>query len=80
MGPGRIAETGRARVTYDRRFELEFRRGATIKDAKAWLDRLRTEAEECRLISKLATNNAKREAFASLAGTHDKAADGLQEL
>jgi hypothetical protein len=51
-----------------------------MKDARLWLDRLRTEAEECRLISKLATNAAKREAFASLARTYDKAADHLQAV
>jgi hypothetical protein len=51
-----------------------------MKDARLWLDRLRTEAEECRLISKLATNAAKREAFASLARTYDKAADDLQAV
>jgi hypothetical protein len=51
-----------------------------MKDARLWLDRLRTEAEECRLIRKLATNNAKRKTFASLAATYDKAADDLQTL
>lgn len=51
-----------------------------MKDVRAWLDRLRTEAEECRLISRLATNAAKRETFASLAETYDKAADDLQVL
>jgi hypothetical protein len=49
-----------------------------MKDVRVWLDRLRTQAEECRLISKLATNKAKRETFASLAETYDKAADDLQ--
>lgn len=51
-----------------------------MKDAKAWIDRLRAEAEECRLISKLATNAAKRDAFAGIANTYDKAADDLQAL
>jgi hypothetical protein len=51
-----------------------------MKDVRAWLDRLRTEAEECRLISKLAANAAKREAFASLAETYDKSADDLQAV
>jgi hypothetical protein len=49
-----------------------------MKDVRVWLDRLRTQAEECRLISKLATNKAKRETFASLAETYDKAAEALQ--
>ncbi len=48
-----------------------------MKDARTWLDRLRTEAEECRLISRLATNPAKRETFARLAETHDRQADEL---
>lgn len=51
-----------------------------MKDAKAWLERLRTQAEECRLISKLATNKAKRETFERLAAAHDKAADDLAHL
>ena len=51
-----------------------------MKDAKAWLERLRTQAEECRLISKLATNKAKRETFERLAAIHDKAAADLQNL
>jgi hypothetical protein len=51
-----------------------------MKDVTAWLNRLRTEAEECRLISKLATSDAKKVAFANLAVTYDKSADDLQTL
>jgi hypothetical protein len=51
-----------------------------MKDVTAWLDRLRTEAEECRLISKLATSEAKKIAFANLAATYDRSADDLQTL
>lgn len=51
-----------------------------MKDARAWSERLRKEAEECRLISKLATNEAKRKAFDQLAAVHDKAADELEQL
>lgn len=51
-----------------------------MKDAKTWLERLRKEAEECRLISKLATNRAKREMFARLAEGHDRQADELEGL
>jgi hypothetical protein len=51
-----------------------------MKDVTAWLDRLRTEAEECRLISKLATSDAKKVAFANLAATYDASADDLQAL
>jgi hypothetical protein len=51
-----------------------------MKDVTAWLDRLRTEAEECRLISELATSDAKKIAFANLAATYDASADDLQVL
>jgi hypothetical protein len=40
-----------------------------------WIDRLRTEAEECPLISKLATSDAKKEAFNNLAATYDKSTE-----
>ena len=51
-----------------------------MRDAQAWLERFRTQAEECRLISKLATNQAKRETFEMLAEHHEKAADNLEQL
>jgi len=51
-----------------------------VKDALAWIERLRKEAEECRLISKLATSKVKRESFARLAETTDKQADDLAAL
>jgi hypothetical protein len=51
-----------------------------MKDVTTWLDRLRTEADECRLISKLATSEAKKIAFANLAATYDRSADDLQTL
>jgi hypothetical protein len=51
-----------------------------MKDAKAWLERLRVEAEECRLISKLATNQAKRDTFARLAAEADRRASELEAL
>jgi hypothetical protein len=38
-----------------------------MKDAREWAEKLRKEAEDCRMISKLATNPAKRETFARLA-------------
>jgi hypothetical protein len=38
-----------------------------MKDTREWAEKLRREAEECRLISKLATNLEKRETFARLA-------------
>jgi hypothetical protein len=51
-----------------------------MKDAKDWLERFRVQAEECRLISKLATNPTKRETFERLAAVHDKAAADLERL
>jgi hypothetical protein len=30
-----------------------------MKDAQAWIERLRIEAEECRMISRLATSRQK---------------------
>jgi hypothetical protein len=51
-----------------------------MKDVREWVERLRKEAEECRLISKLATNPAKRETFARLAEGHDRQADDLESL
>ncbi len=51
-----------------------------MKDTQNWVERLRREAEECRLISRLATNEAKRESFARLASMHDERADELEKL
>jgi hypothetical protein len=51
-----------------------------MKDTQNWVERLRREAEECRLISRLATNEAKRESFARLARMHDERADELEKL
>jgi predicted transcriptional regulator len=41
-----------------------------MKDMQAHLERLRDEAEECELISKLATNATKKALFAKLAERH----------
>ena len=38
-----------------------------MKDLREKLEKLRTDAEDCRLISRLAADKAKRELFASLA-------------
>ena len=51
-----------------------------MKDALAWVERLRKEAEECRLISKLATNQTKRETFQRLAAEADRHADEMEAL
>jgi hypothetical protein len=40
-----------------------------MKDLEAYLERLRTDAEECALISKLATDKEKRELFGSSPNT-----------
>jgi hypothetical protein len=41
-----------------------------MKDMQAHLERLRNEAEECELISRLATNATKKALFAKLAEHH----------
>jgi hypothetical protein len=41
-----------------------------MKDMQAHLEKLRLEAEECELISKLATNAIKKALFAKLAAHH----------
>jgi hypothetical protein len=51
-----------------------------MKDIREWAEKLRTEAEECRLISKLATNLEKRDTFARLAETIDRQAAELEGL
>jgi hypothetical protein len=51
-----------------------------MKDSLEWAERLRKEAEECRLISKLATNLEKRETFTRLAETIDRQAAELEAL
>ena len=49
-----------------------------MKDMKAALEKLRIEAEECELISKLATNTTKKELFAKLAAHHRTLADEIE--
>ena len=44
-----------------------YRTGTAMQDMKAHLEKLRTDAEECALISKLATDMQKSELFARLA-------------
>ncbi|MGY3618398.1 hypothetical protein [Bradyrhizobium sp. USDA 10063] len=41
-----------------------------MKDMQAQLEKLRNEAEECELISRLATNTTKKALFAKLAEHH----------
>ncbi|WFU36487.1 hypothetical protein QA635_19545 [Bradyrhizobium brasilense] len=49
-----------------------------MKDMKAHLEKLRLEAEECELISKLATNATKKSLFAKLAAHHRTLADEVE--
>ncbi|MCP1838399.1 MULTISPECIES: hypothetical protein [Bradyrhizobium] len=49
-----------------------------MKDMKAHLEKLRVEAEECELISKLATNAAKKALFAKLAAHHRTLAEEVE--
>jgi uncharacterized protein YceH (UPF0502 family) len=52
--------------------------GHAMKDMKAQLEKLLIQAEECALISKLATDPAKRELFATLAEHHRVLAGEVQ--
>ena len=49
-----------------------------MQDMKTHLEKLRVEAEECELISKLATNQTKKELFAKLAAHHRMLADEVE--
>ncbi|TWC00449.1 hypothetical protein FBZ93_105246 [Bradyrhizobium macuxiense] len=49
-----------------------------MKDMKAHLEKLRIEAEECELISKLATNATKKHLFAKLAAHHRTLANEVE--
>lgn len=51
-----------------------------MQDIKQRLERLRVDAEDCQLISRLATNPAKRKAFEALADEYQKMARDLEAL
>jgi predicted transcriptional regulator len=51
-----------------------------MQDVKERLDKLRVDAEDCELISKLATNPAKRLAFEALAEQYQKMARDIESL
>jgi hypothetical protein len=51
-----------------------------MRDARARLEKLLTDAEECDLISKLATNDPKRATFAKVAAEYRKMARELKTL
>ncbi|MGY3618380.1 hypothetical protein [Bradyrhizobium sp. USDA 10063] len=50
-----------------------------MKDMQAHLEKLRNEAEECELISKLATNATKKALFAKLAEHHRALVKDLEQ-
>ena len=49
-----------------------------MQDMRTHLEKLRVEAEECELISKLATDKTKKELFAKLAAHHRTLADEVE--
>ncbi|MBR0696330.1 hypothetical protein [Bradyrhizobium lablabi] len=49
-----------------------------MQDMQKHLEKLRNEAEECELISKLATNATKKALFAKLAAHHRTLADEIE--
>lgn len=49
-----------------------------MKDLREKLEKLRADAEDCSLISKLATDRAKRELFARLAGQLRQMAEDVE--
>ncbi len=51
-----------------------------MKDAKHWLERLRRDAEDCRIIAGLAMHQGKREIFTRLAENNDLHAIELEKL
>jgi hypothetical protein len=49
-----------------------------MRDMQLHLEKLRTDAEDCELISKLATNATKKELFAKLAAHHRTLAEAVE--
>ena len=49
-----------------------------MQDMQAHLEKLRTQASECQMISDLATHQQKRELFAKLAEHHRRLADQVE--
>lgn len=49
-----------------------------MKDMRVYLEKLRKDAAECRLISDLATDAQKREQFAKLADHYDVLASEIE--
>jgi len=49
-----------------------------MHDMKAHLEKVRVEAEECELISRLATSPTKKALFAKLAAHHRALADEIE--
>jgi hypothetical protein len=51
-----------------------------MKDAKSRLEKLQTDAADCDIIARLATSEAKRDTFRSLADAYRKMAADLAAL
>ncbi|WIG50961.1 MAG: hypothetical protein OJF48_001878 [Afipia sp.] len=51
-----------------------------MKDVKIRIEKLQTDALDCEIIAKLATNSAKRESFERLADAYRRMAAELQDL
>lgn len=51
-----------------------------MQEIKQRLEKLRTDAEECTLISQLATNSKKRQTFEALAAEYQRMARQLEAI
>lgn len=51
-----------------------------MKDVKLYLEKLRTDAEDCLTISETAASDTKREVFKILSATYQRLADDLAEI
>ena len=51
-----------------------------MQDIKLYLEKLRSDAEDCLTISETAASDAKREVFKTLAATYQKLAADLEKI
>jgi hypothetical protein len=51
-----------------------------MRDIKSYLQKLRSDTEDCLTISETAANDAKRQVFKTLAATYQKLADDLETI
>lgn len=51
-----------------------------MQDIRLYLDKLRSDAEDCLTISETAANDAKREVFKMLAATYERLAADLEKI